>query len=120
MGTRHTSGGKVDPRIAPAKTFDAFFPEWSQPLLDAGLESAVDDERTACTTDTGAGHSSTDDKAATTPAAAVRIDNDIPLEQQCQQILELLRKHCPDIIPSGPVPSGEALGAWTLTLGPGP
>lgn len=35
------------------------------------------------------------------------IDGESELEQQCRRLLALLQKHCPDLIPPGPVPSGE-------------
>ena len=35
------------------------------------------------------------------------VDGESELEHQCRRLLALLRKHCPDIIPPGPVPPGE-------------
>lgn len=35
------------------------------------------------------------------------IAGETELEQQCRRLLALLREHCPDLIPVGPVPPGE-------------
>lgn len=37
----------------------------------------------------------------------VPIDGESELGRRCRRLLALLRKHCPDIIPPGPVPPGE-------------
>lgn len=110
MASQHTSGGKVDPRVAPAETYDAFFPEWSKPLLDSALASSVDDEKPAGTTDVNTGRTTrehTEHSGENKRDEATRIDPDVPLEKQCQKILALLREHCPEIVPPGPVRAGE-------------
>lgn len=132
MQTRKSAGGSATRRLADRGRYDTLVPEWAIPLLDA---RTADEARTPSATpedlpDGGAAsalRSLADDidRASTADPPDTTGERLPKLDKQCRTLLALLRRHCPDIIPTGPVPPGEVtppievgnddLGALVLT-----